>query len=118
MTHVWLSIHRYIVKCKTYVELHLRQRKRVKERDCVTKSAWEKERVRKIARDREEGRERVCEREREKEREKQRDQRGSARKRESLALHPCSPTRASPKTTVTRILPLISIDVIVVLSVA
>ena len=33
-------------------------------------------------------------------------------------LHPCSPTRASTKTTVTRILPLISIDVIVVLSVA
>ena len=35
-----------------------------------------------------------------------------------LALHPCSPTRASTKTTVTRILPLISIDVIVVLSAA
>ena len=35
-----------------------------------------------------------------------------------LALHPCSPTRASTKTTGTRILPLISIDVIVVLSVA
>jgi len=35
-----------------------------------------------------------------------------------LALHPCSPTRASTKTTVTRILPLISIDVIVVMLVA
>jgi len=33
-----------------------------------------------------------------------------------LVVHPCSPTRASTKTTVTRILPLISIDVIVVLS--
>jgi len=35
-----------------------------------------------------------------------------------FALHPCSPTRASTKTTETRILPWISIDVIVVLSVA
>jgi len=35
-----------------------------------------------------------------------------------LALHPCIPTRASTKTTVTRILPQISIDVIVVLSAA